>query len=145
MSVTGRRRGQSCLSTSRVRSLRIHPSNDHEFSDSSSVASLFHPLALPLEETEESVFWNVRVQLFDFQDSVHLYFDDRPTVQDALILLWNTLRPKKEYSDEWYLTRDESLEPLQLYFQLSHYLSEVCFYISIFLLIFIQLYSFFFF
>lgn len=111
-----------------VKSLRVHHGNEvkYEFSESAFVSTLFHPTSFLASESEDNFFWITRVQLFDLEESAYLYFDDRPTVKDALLLLWNTLRPNLPYTNAWALSETLFSPPLNENYQISLYLTEVC-------------------
>lgn len=128
-----------------VKSLRIHngAESKYEFSESAYVNTLFHPTSFLALESEDSFFWSARIQLFDLEESAYLYFDDRPTVKDALILLWNTLRPGFTYTDSWALSETLYSAALNENYPISLYLSEVITNSSFFLKTYVAYFLFF--
>ena len=106
-----------------IHHLSIENIKNYKITRNTKITSIFHNN--PLSPTEDkNKFWIVKIKIFDLNEYCKLYFDNRGTVSDALLLLSNYLRPKlKDSNFSWYFTTNKN-QILQEHYPLFYYVTE---------------------
>ena len=116
--------------SSSIHHLSIENVKNYKLTRNTKIASIFHnnPLSSTIEDKNK--FWIAKIKIFDINEYCNLYFDNRGTVSDALLLLSNFLRPKQDVNSSWYLTTNKN-QMLQGHYPLFYYVSQVMAILSI--------------